>query len=279
MEIAIPLQVRLPASERSSPADLADLPIVTGGRVVRLGEVAQIKPTLRPQRVERVDGHRIESVSADLAPGVSRAVLGELQTELLAPLQVAHPELVATMGGAQQESDGLVAAMASGYVLSLISIYALLAIPFRSYIQPVIVMAAIPFGLVGAVMGHLVMGYAITMVSVLGLIALSGVVVNDSLVLVHTMNGHVDQGMSAYEAASAAGVERFRPILLTSLTTSAGLFPMILETSNQGRFLVPMALSLGFGLVVGTLFLLLLVPVLYTAVDDVRVLLRRGTDG
>ncbi|WP_446012075.1 efflux RND transporter permease subunit, partial [Candidatus Electrothrix sp.] len=155
-----------------------------------------------------------------------------------------------------------------GFIFALVSIYFLLAIPFRSYIQPVIVMIAIPFGVVGAVLGHLIMGYNLSLMSMMGIVALSGIVVNDSLVLVDFANKRRNTGMGAAEAVRAAGLRRFRPVLLTTLTTFCGLGPMIFETSRQARFLIPMALSLGFGILFATVITLALVPCLYLIVED-----------
>jgi multidrug efflux pump subunit AcrB len=152
----------------------------------------------------------------------------------------------------------------------LIIIYALLAIPFNSYIQPLIVMAAIPFGLIGAVWGHVVMGMDITILSGFGVVALTGVVVNDSLVMVDYVNRKRSIGLSEMESARQAGFARFRPILLTSLTTFAGLTPLLLEKSLQAKFLVPMAVSLGFGVIFATVITLILVPAMYLILEDIR---------
>jgi multidrug efflux pump subunit AcrB len=158
---------------------------------------------------------------------------------------------------------------------ALVVIYALLAIPFRSYIQPLIVMSAIPFGAVGAILGHLLMDYNLSLISVMGIIALGGVVVNDALVMIDYANARRDQGVSAFQAMVAAGVRRFRPILLTTITTFGGLAPMIFETSRQARFLIPMAISLGYGILFATAITLLLVPSLYVIMDDVARLTKR----
>jgi multidrug efflux pump subunit AcrB len=158
---------------------------------------------------------------------------------------------------------------------ALIVIYALLAIPFRSYVQPMIVMSAIPFGAVGAILGHLLMGYNLSLVSVMGIIALGGVVVNDALVMIDYANTRRREGETAFEAMVSAGVRRFRPILLTTVTTFGGLAPMIFETSRQARFLIPMALSLGYGILFATAITLLLVPSLYIIIDDFSRLRRR----
>lgn len=156
--------------------------------------------------------------------------------------------------------------------------YAMLAIPFKSYVQPVIVMLAIPMGVVGAVFGHFVMGYEMSMISAFGVVALAGVVVNDSLVMIDAINKFRDGGMTAWEAAKQGGVRRLRPILLTSLTTFFGLAPMILETSVQARFLIPMAISLGFGVLFATAAILLLGPPVYMIIEDLVGAASRGVE-
>jgi multidrug efflux pump subunit AcrB len=174
------------------------------------------------------------------------------------------------MVGQQREQKETFKALGRGYILALFLIYALLAVPFRSYVQPVIIMGVIPFGFVGAIWGHAVMGYGLSLMSMFGLVALSGVVVNDSLVLIDATNKarREDPEMSAFEAVLLGGKERFRPILLTSLTTFFGLMPMLTETSMQARFLIPMAISLGFGVLAATVVVLLLVPALYLVIED-----------
>ena len=157
-----------------------------------------------------------------------------------------------------------------GLLIALVVIYAMLAIPFNSFAQPMIVMMSIPFGIVGAVMGHLIMGYSLSVMSMFGVVALSGVVINDGLVLIDFANRKHRSGMNGHHAIHAAGIHRFRPILLTTLTTFGGLSPMIFETSRQARFLIPMALSLGFGIVFATLITLILVPAFYMIVDDLK---------
>mgnify|MGYP003700598167 FL=1 len=164
-----------------------------------------------------------------------------------------------------------------GLAIALLTIYILLAIPFKSYVQPAIVMLAIPFGVVGALIGHVIMGYNLSIMSIMGVVALGGVVVNDSLVLIEYTNRlRLEEGLSAFESVCRAAVRRFRPILLTTLTTFGGLAPMIFETSRQARFLIPMALSLGFGILFATVITLLIVPALYLMIDDLQRLLQLG---
>ena len=162
------------------------------------------------------------------------------------------------------------ASMGRGFLLALFAIYALLAIPFRSYSQPLLIMTAIPFGIVGAVAGHLLMGYNLCILSLFGIVALSGVVVNDSLLLIDKINTDRRAGVPPGQALVDAGCRRFRPIMLTSLTTFFGLTPMILETSVQARFLIPMAISLGFGIMFATGVTLILIPTLYSVLEDLR---------
>jgi len=162
-----------------------------------------------------------------------------------------------------------------GLLLALFAIYALLAIPFGSYYQPLIVMIAIPFGIVGAVLGHILMGYSLSLMSMMGVVALSGVVVNDSLVLIDYANRLARAGTGTLDAIHRAGVRRFRPIMLTTLTTFGGLAPMIFEKSLQARFMIPMAISLGFGILFATTITLAIVPCLYSMAEDIRKLLQR----
>jgi len=154
-------------------------------------------------------------------------------------------------------------------MLAMMGIFLLLASQFRSYIQPVIIMMAIPFGLIGAILGHLVMGIEFTMVSIFGIVALSGIVVNDSLILIDFINRALGEGMDVKQAVIESGKARFRPVLLTSVTTIAGLFPLLLERSFQAQFLIPMAVSICFGLMAATVLTLLYVPALYLIVQDI----------
>ncbi|MCK5794372.1 MAG: efflux RND transporter permease subunit, partial [Anaerolineales bacterium] len=174
------------------------------------------------------------------------------------------------MEGEEKERKESLGSMLGGFKLALIAIFTLLAIPFRSYTQPLLIMAAIPFGMIGAVLGHIIMGYNLSLLSLFGLVALTGVVINDSLLLIDKANRNRREGIPLYDAIIAAGTRRFRPIILTSLTTFFGLMPMILETSVQAQFLVPMAISLGFGIMFGTGIILLLIPALYMILEDIR---------
>jgi multidrug efflux pump subunit AcrB len=265
--------VRLPEDERRSVHDVESLLIRTpGGGEIPLSEAASIAPGRAWPVIRRSNGRRMVEVTADVRPDVANpgAILDAIEAGPLADLVANTPGLAYEFGGSAREQAKAMGSLTTGGQLALLAVFALLAIPFRSYVQPIIVMAAIPFGIVGAIIGHMVMGFELSMISVMGIIALSGVVVNDSLVLIAAANEFRREGMSALDAIHAAGVRRFRPILLTSLTTFFGLTPMILETSVQARFLIPMAISLGFGILFATFIILLLVPVFYLLVDDVR---------
>ncbi|MBT3606037.1 MAG: efflux RND transporter permease subunit, partial [Candidatus Latescibacteria bacterium] len=183
-------------------------------------------------------------------------------------LRAEYPGLTWTYQGTQAEMRESTQALWAGFALAMIAIYMLLAIAFGSYLQPLIVMTAIPFGIVGAVIGHILLGYDLSLISLMGVIALSGVVVNDSLIMIDFANKRRGE-FSAFEAIHQAGLRRFRPIILTTLTTFGGLTPIILETSRQAYYLIPMAISLGFGIVFATSIILLLVPCLYMILEDI----------
>jgi multidrug efflux pump subunit AcrB len=231
--------------------------------------------------IKRKDGRRIINVTADVEEGVANAnkVVEKLQATALPELAREFPGLSYDLSGQQQTQKEALQALGRGFAIALIVMFGLMAIPFRSYSQPIIIMSAIPFGLVGALAGHLLMGYDLSLLSGMGFVALSGVVVNDSIVLISAINAFRAQGMTMQEAVIAGAARRFRPILLTSLTTFLGLAPMIFETSVQARFLVPMALSLGYGILFGTFVILLLVPSLYLALEDAKQLFRPSSEG
>jgi multidrug efflux pump subunit AcrB len=264
--------VRLPKAERGSLHDLDELMIrtPTGGEIP-LRQAANVSSGRSYTSILREDARRVITVEADVQRGKANAnkVMADVQSEALPELYEKYPGLTSALGGQQKEQAESLGALFDGFKLALILMFALMAIPFKSYVQPIIIMFAIPFGLVGALAGHLLMGYDLSVLSMMGLVALSGVVVNDSLVLISAVNEFRKQGMTAPEAVVAGAARRFRPILLTSLTTFLGLAPMIFETSVQARFLIPMALSLGFGVLFATFVILLLVPCLYLVIEDI----------
>jgi len=265
--------VRAPSSERTSEHDVDTLLIQTPtGGEMPIGVVASIERGRAFTTISRTDGRRVVNVTADVEKGVANGprVLAEMKSNVLPGVLQRYAGLSYAFEGANRQQDDTLKSLGIGYIFALLLVYALLAIPFGSYVQPFVVMAAIPFGIVGALAGHLIMGFDMSIISLMGVVALSGVVVNDSLVLIDAANRYRDSGMPADQAVIAAGVRRFRPILLTSLTTFFGLVPMILETSVQARFLIPMAISLGFGILFATFIILLLVPALYTMAETWR---------
>ena len=268
----IRVMVRLPKDERSAVADLENILISTpvGGNVP-LSHVAILIPDQSPATIRRIDLYRTVNVTADVEK--SNTNMTVLQTDLktyLDELITHYPGVSHSLEGEAKEQRESFSSLAWGLVFAFFIIYALLAIPFKSYFQPLIVMSVIPFGMIGAVMGHWVMGMELTIMSLLGMLALVGVVVNDSLVLVDFINKKRVQTNDLMNAVLIAGASRFRPVMLTSLTTFIGLMPLLFEKSTQAQFLIPMAISLGFGILFATFITLLLIPVNYMLVERVR---------
>nr|VFK62599.1 MAG: Multidrug efflux pump subunit AcrB [Candidatus Kentron sp. UNK]VFK70525.1 MAG: Multidrug efflux pump subunit AcrB [Candidatus Kentron sp. UNK] len=266
------VMVRYPSHERQSEVDLANLRVRTpSGIEVPFSEVAGITEGLGFSTIRRVDRYRSIDVSADInkkETDINR-IVRDLEP-FLADLRRRHPGIRYALEGELREQRESFASFRIGVGLVLFVIYALLAIPFRSYAQPIIVMGVIPFGIFGALLGHMIMGMNLSIMSVWGILALIGVIVNDSLVLVDYINRRRREGVPLPDAVRDGGTARFRPILLTSLTTFAGLTPLLLDESTQAQFLIPMAVSLGFGILYATLITLILVPVGYSMLEDVR---------
>ncbi len=271
--------VRLPQADRVSEHTIETLLITTPhGKMVPLRQVAEVMRGRTYTAINRRDARRTVRVTANVEPiGQVGQVRRTLDQTLLPQLANDFPGLTYRYAGRQQYMKESLDGLYTSFVLALLVIYFLLAIPFRSYAQPLIVMVAIPFGMVGAVWGHVIMGYNLSLQSMMGIVALSGVVVNDSLILIDYANRRrkEDPQLSMVQAVKEAGMRRFRPILLTTMTTFGGLAPMIFETSRQARFLIPMALSLGFGIVFTTVVTLVLVPNLYVVIEDVLAFGRR----
>ncbi|MEM6673688.1 MAG: efflux RND transporter permease subunit [Planctomycetota bacterium] len=273
----VKVMVRLPREERERLATVEDLVLRTPeGGELPLAAAAEIEEGRSYTTINRRNGARIVAVTAEVDTQVTDAdtILGALQEAELADIVAAYDGLEYSLEGEQSDQRESIAALGVGLFLATIAIFAMLAIPLKSYTLPLIVLSGAPFGIIGALLGHLILGYGISLISLFGIIALTGVVVNDSLVLVVTANNYRDEGRSPFEAVKLASIRRLRPILLTSLTTSMGLLPMMLETSTQARFLVPMAISLGFGVLFSTLVILLLVPSLYLIRVDLIDILR-----
>ena len=275
----IKIRVRLPEEDRSTEETIHDLMIRTpAGTFVPLREVAEYERGRAYTTIDRRMGRRVVEVSADVTPrSKANELLGDLEANVLPDLMAKYPGLSYSFEGHQAEISESMGSLYLTAGLAMLAIYGLLAIPFRSYVQPLIVMTSIPFGIVGAFVGHLIMGYDLCIPSMFGIVALAGVVVNDSLVLVDFANRRRrEDGMSYRDSIVAAGMQRFRPVMLTTLTTFGGLAPMIFETSRQARFLVPMALSLGFGILFATGITLIIVPALYMTIEDASRIGRRA---
>jgi multidrug efflux pump subunit AcrB len=269
----VTVRVRRPEAERVNEFDVERMIVLTpGGGQAPLLSVASVDRGRAYTSINRRDGRRTVSVTADVDPiGESSRVKATLDSEILPALAADFPGLTYGYQGRQADMKESLDALIRGLLLSLLAIYVLLAVPFRSYVQPLIVMLAIPFGIVGAALGHLIMGYDLSIISIMGIVALAGVVVNDSLVLIEYTNRRVrEAGLSPREAMIEAGLRRFRPVLLTTLTTFGGLAPMIFETSRQARFMIPMALSLGFGILFATFITLMIVPAMYLVFIDAK---------
>jgi len=269
----IKVMVRLPEPERVSEHTIHELLIRTlAGTDVPFREIATVERGRAYMTIDRRNGRRVVQVSADVTPrSKAGEVLADLRENTMPQLLRAYSGLSYTFEGHQADIRESLGSLQVTFVLAMLAIYALLAVPFRSYVQPLIVMASIPFGIIGAFLGHLIMGYDLCIPSMFGIVALSGVVVNDSLVMVDFANRRRREGgMNHHDAIHSAAIQRFRPIMLTTLTTFGGLAPMIFETSRQARFLVPMALSLGFGILFATFITLVIVPSLYLGVEDGR---------
>ncbi len=268
----IKIIIRLPEEERNNLRSLQTMMIrLPGGGKVPLTAIASVTTGRAYTEIERRDGRRVIQLTADVTPpDQTDQVVEVLQTAILPELRARFPGLAYNFAGKQADRMESMQALARGMVVAMLLVYVLLAVAFRSYIQPAIIMTAIPFGIVGAVIGHLFMGYSLSLISFFGIVALSGVVVNDALILIDLANRKRLEGQNSYAGVVNAAVSRFRPILLTTMTTFFGLLPIIFETSRQARFLIPMAISLGFGILFATLITLVLIPSLYMILEDIR---------
>ncbi|MDA0767623.1 MAG: efflux RND transporter permease subunit [Verrucomicrobia bacterium] len=273
----VKVMVRYPEGQRVSIEDLEQMKVRSpAGDLVPLPEVVVQEESAGPDTIQRVDRKRSIKITADVdkTKNNSNEVVTRFKEEGLAKLSAKFPGVSYTLEGEQKDQANSVKEIGIGFLFALIVMYVLMAIPLRSYFQPLIIMSVIPFGIVGAVAGHILMRTDLSIMSMCGIVALAGVVVNDSLVLVDYVNRHRGEDGSVIMAATKAGAMRFRAIMLTSLTTFAGLMPMLLETDMQALFLVPMSISLGFGILFATLITLILVPALYVVMEDVRKVLR-----
>ena len=269
----IKVMVRYADKQRSSLSGFDEMRIRTSeGREIPIEEVAEIDHGRAYSIINRVDRKRTITVISDIdeTTANARRIVADLKANFLPKLVERFPGISFDLEGQAKRTGESIDSLKSGYLLAMMGIFLLLASQFRSYIQPVIIMVAIPFGLIGAVFGHLIMGKEFTIISIFGIVALSGIVVNDSLILIDFINRAVRSGIDVETAVVESGKARFRPVLLTSITTIAGLLPILLERSFQAQFLIPMSISICFGLLAATVLTLLYVPALYLIVRDVR---------
>ena len=296
----IKVMVRYPSDERQSVENLEELRIRTAsGAEVPFEEVAEFEIASGFSTITRVDRRRVLNITADadkevadlelikadlsdIQPFFTEGALAKIEESLrkylgrsprngfITELLKDYPGVAWSFEGEAREQADIFKSLAQMTLIAMFIIYGLLAVPLKSYLQPFIVMVVIPFGLIGAILGHMLLGQAMSILSILGLVALAGVVVNDSLVLVDFINLERTEGIPIRKAIEEAGTKRFRPIVLTSLTTFVGLLPLLFETSLQAQFLIPMATSLSFGVLFATFMTLLLVPAFYSILEDVK---------
>ena len=262
----VKLMVRYPESDRKSLKEFKQLRIRTDdGQERPLTELAEVDVERGYSEINRVDQMRSITISADVEEGVGNArdIVKQLQTDFMPNILAEFPQVRVRWEGQQEQTKESIGSLLTGTLVALLVMFFLLTLVFRSYLQPLLIFLIIPFGVIGAIFGHAIMGLPITLFSFFGLVALTGVVVNDSIVLIDFINRRVRDGVPIDEALIDAGRRRFRPVLLTTLTTVVGLLPILLETSFQAQVLIPMANSLSFGLMLATGLILILVPTTY----------------
>jgi len=265
--------VRYPESSRASLDALNDFRVqLPNGERAPLFTVASIEESRAYSSIRRVDGRRVVTVTADVdealtTPNVANQIV---TSELMPALVQERPGLRWTAAGTTREQNEDLAAIGSAFIIVLLVIFALVATQLRSYLQPLAIIVSIPLGVAGAILGHLVLGFSLSFISIFGIVALAGVAVNASVVLVDLYNKHRDEGADPIEAAASSAARRFRPIVLTTLTTALGLAPLLFETSPQAQFLIPMAVSLGFGIVISGFMVLFVTPAVAVITEDLR---------
>ena len=267
------VMVRLPKEERKTLWSLKNIWIRKPDNTeIPLEQAAYLIPAKGYNTINHSEGLRIVDVTANVDENKANPeeILSDLKKKLFPQLKRDYPSLRIKLMGEAKRSRESMQSLKQNFFIALIVMYGLLAIPFRSYLLPMLIMAAIPFGMVGAILGHFLLGKNLSMMSMFGMVALAGVVVNDSLLLLDYANKLKKQGLSPWEAIKTASLRRFRPILLTSLTTFFGLIPMLTETSKQAQFLIPMAISLAFGILFATGVTLIIIPALYLVLNDIK---------
>ncbi|HBG27294.1 MAG: hypothetical protein A2Y10_09040 [Planctomycetes bacterium GWF2_41_51] len=269
----IRVMVRYPQEQRKSMADIENMRVrLANGTEIPFRTVANVRYSRGYATIDRIERRRVVTVSADVDKDAANSdeINKELFATVLPQLASEYPGMQFKFGGAQKERSESLGTLKIYFPLALMAMYALLAVQFKSYSQPLIVMSAIPFGIIGAVIGHLMMGYNISILSLFGIIALAGVVVNDAIIIIDLINSLRTENENLIEVLRDSATRRFRPILLTTATTFLGLAPMLMERSLQARFLIPMAISLAFGVAFATMITLFLVPSLYLIIEDAK---------
>jgi multidrug efflux pump subunit AcrB len=258
----VDVRVRLPEEQRDSVADLYRLRIPTAEGLVPIGLVAEITFQPAPTEIERIDGRTVKTLTADVDTAITTggAETSYVMNQLVPQLKKDYPSLEVTTGGEQEEAGRFTSSLATNFLMALFGIYAILALAFGSYLRPAIVLLLIPFGLIGAVLGHAMLGLDLTLLSLFGIIGLSGVLVNAALLIVDFILAGEAEGKDPHTAILEATLSRFRPVMMTTLTTFLGISPIILETSVQAQFLIPTAVSLGFGILFVSILQMVLVP-------------------
>ncbi len=267
----IKVMVRYPEEDRTSIDNLESMRIRnSNGDEIPFSSVATASFGKAYSSIIRENGIRVVTVSADADSSIvePRRVIADITENFIPEMKDRFPQLEFDLEGSSSETVKLIQELTNASIAALFLIYILIAIPLKSYLQPLIIMSVIPFGLIGAVIGHIVLNEAISMFSLFGLVALAGVVVNDSIIMVDFINKARQEGMDIIQAVVNSGTQRFRAIILTSLTTAIGLMPIMTETSTQAQFVIPMAISIAFGIVFATVITLFLVPCLYVLQDD-----------
>ena len=270
--------VRYPESARQSLQTLDAMRIrLPDGSSVPLYTVAETTESRAYSSIDRIDGRRIVTVTADIDEAISTPTIAneQLLNEIIPQLLAEYPGLKWAQGGVSREQNEDLASLGQAFIIVMLIIFALVATQLRSYLQPIAIIIAIPLGVAGAILGHVVLGYALSFVSIFGIVALAGVAVNASVVLVDLFNRYRQEGKDMISAAADASARRLRPILLTTLTTALGLGPLLLETSPQAQFLIPMGVSLGFGIVISGFMVLFVTPAVTLVIEDIRSLPER----
>jgi multidrug efflux pump subunit AcrB len=276
----VKLMVRYPEEERNSLVDFREIRVRTADGTERpITELAEVELKRGFSEINRVNQMRSITISADLDESTANGelIVSELQRKYMPLLKEQFPAIDVRWEGQREQTVESMGSLFRGFGVAVLAMFVLLVLQFRSYGQPMLILLIIPFGMIGGVWGHALMGMPLTMFSMFGMVALSGVVINDSIVLIDFINARVREGVPVYEALIESGERRFRPIMLTSMTTIAGLIPLMMEKSFQAQLLIPMATSLAFGLMLGTTLILLFIPTFYMIYDKLVGLLRFGT--